>query len=269
MIVDSFILCNELDLLEARLEYLYNSVDKFVVVEADTKFNGSKRELTHFNSLNRFNKYLDKIIYSPVSVDTGDLCFDVSIDSYNPDIPHWKIEAQVRNSITLTLPVFHNSTCVMLSDIDEIPRIEAFRVAARNLSRKVPYLVLKQQMFYYNFERVQVDPWFGTIVTTARSFREVGAQPLREQRNSIPHVTEGGWHLSCWMTPEEISEKIKSFSHQEFNKEEYTDTNNIIKNLKETGDYLGRGYNKFNTFDINNLPEDFRTIITKYTGKGA
>jgi len=38
-IVDGFTFFNELYLLEIRLKYLYDVVDYFVIVEADTSFN--------------------------------------------------------------------------------------------------------------------------------------------------------------------------------------------------------------------------------------
>ena len=43
MIVDCFTFFNELDLLEIRLKYLYDSVDYFIIVEADKTHNGEDK----------------------------------------------------------------------------------------------------------------------------------------------------------------------------------------------------------------------------------
>jgi beta-1,4-mannosyl-glycoprotein beta-1,4-N-acetylglucosaminyltransferase len=40
MLIDCFTFFNELDMLECRLEYLYDKVDQFVLVEADITHSG-------------------------------------------------------------------------------------------------------------------------------------------------------------------------------------------------------------------------------------
>ena len=45
MIIDCFIFYNEIDLLKFRLEYLYNIVDYFVLVESTTTFAGNKKKI--------------------------------------------------------------------------------------------------------------------------------------------------------------------------------------------------------------------------------
>ena len=62
MIVDCFSFFNELDMLECRLEYLYNHVDKFVICEANYTHSGIKKDFNYLNNKSRFAKYEDKII---------------------------------------------------------------------------------------------------------------------------------------------------------------------------------------------------------------
>lgn len=265
MIVDAFIFCKEIELLKARLEYLYDTIDNFVIVESDKFFNGNTREPVFpkvFDTLE--DKYKAKIKYKIVSPDTSNMNFNVDISGYNANIDHWKVEAIVRNGINDVITEFPNPTFVLISDIDEIPNKTVIKPITNHISRRVPKIVFQQLMFYYNFDKVQKDHWFGTIITTARHLREIGgAQALREQRNNIERINAGGWHLSCWMTPEEIAEKIKTFSHQEYNKEQYTNIDNIIKNIRDTGDYLGRSYNEFYPFGEDKLPESFRNIFSR------
>ena len=65
MIVDSFIFFNEFDILEGRLEYLYDHVDYFVIVESNLTFSGNTKPLYFMNNMSRYKKYLDKVLYFP------------------------------------------------------------------------------------------------------------------------------------------------------------------------------------------------------------
>jgi len=57
------------------------------------------------------------------------------------------------------------------------------------------------------------------------------------------------------MKPEEISEKIKSFAHSEYNKPEFTDVNNIKKKINLKQDLYGRDFIFEKMTNINDLPE--------------
>jgi hypothetical protein len=52
-IIDCFIFYNELELLNYRLNILYNIVDYFIIVESKYTFTGKEKELI-FNENNRF-----------------------------------------------------------------------------------------------------------------------------------------------------------------------------------------------------------------------
>ena len=62
-IIDSFLFFQELDLLEVRLEYLYEKVDKFIILESCQTFTGGEKSFYFEDNKKRFEKYLDKIIY--------------------------------------------------------------------------------------------------------------------------------------------------------------------------------------------------------------
>ena len=66
MIIDSFLFFQELDLLEIRLEYLYPLVDHFIIIEARQSFKGNAKDYIFEKNINRYEKYLDKIIYHKV-----------------------------------------------------------------------------------------------------------------------------------------------------------------------------------------------------------
>ena len=61
-----------------------------------------------------------------------------------------------------------------------------------------------------------------------------------------------GKHFSYLMTPEQISQKIKSFSHCWFNTPKFTDTNTIQSHIQEGRDLFGRDYLNLTPVEIDN-----------------
>jgi beta-1,4-mannosyl-glycoprotein beta-1,4-N-acetylglucosaminyltransferase len=66
-IYDSFTFFNELDLLELRLEELYDHVDHFVLVEANRTFQNNPKPFYFGENQYRFAKYMDKVIHIQVN----------------------------------------------------------------------------------------------------------------------------------------------------------------------------------------------------------
>jgi beta-1,4-mannosyl-glycoprotein beta-1,4-N-acetylglucosaminyltransferase len=265
MVIDCFTFNGEYDLLEARIEYLQDVVDYFVIVEADITFSGKPRQFLYPNDISRFRQYADKIIYSPCSIDTTGLNFDAPVVKFDPSSAPWQVEKAQRNHMLNPLSVFAPTDIVIINDVDEFPSKDAIRVAINHMSGAIPKLVCDQKMFYYNFNKVQDDPWFGSVITTVKHVRELTPEGIRDTRNKLTSISNGGWHLSNWMTAEQIQEKIKAFSHQEYNNERFNTIEAITKNMKEGRDFLGREFNTFSDFDVDTLPTDFKTVITKYT----
>ena len=62
-IIDTFMFNDELDLLESRLEYLYDHVDHFVLVESNVTHRGAPKTIFYSLYKDRFEKYQDKITH--------------------------------------------------------------------------------------------------------------------------------------------------------------------------------------------------------------
>ena len=63
-LVDCFTFYNELDLLEMRLEEMYDIVDNFVIVEATKTFVGKEKKLFFLKTINNVMKNIFKIFKS-------------------------------------------------------------------------------------------------------------------------------------------------------------------------------------------------------------
>ena len=66
---DCFPFFNELELLEIRLQLLYEIVDHFIIVEMSRTQRGDKKEFILEKNLRRFESYLDKIKYIKINDD--------------------------------------------------------------------------------------------------------------------------------------------------------------------------------------------------------
>ena len=121
-------------------------------------------------------------------------------------------------------------------------------------------------MIYYklNLLNLTENEWYGSKMCKLRHLKS--PQWLRNQKvKKYPFyridkinwniVNDGGWHFSNIMKPEEISEKIKSFAHSEYNKPEFTDVNNIKKKINLKQDLYGRDFIFEKMTNINDLPE--------------
>ena len=54
-------------------------------------------------------------------------------------------------------------------------------------------------------------------------------------------IENGGWHFAYLQRPEDISKKIKSFAHGEFNKANFTNQENIREKINMGKDIFDRG----------------------------
>lgn len=220
MIIDSVLYNGEADMLEFRMKYLWDSVDCFVVVQADHTFSGKKKNLANFE---KFEWAQEKTIFSSLS------CEPYS----NP----WLNETNLRNSIMQPCQGFSNSDIIMLSDCDEVPTHEAIDTALKH-SNLWP-MTFDQTIVFYNLSNVNKSPWGGTIISTLGYARNIGMQPLRKSREQNKVIRNGGFHFSYFGGAEAVREKIESFSHQELNKPEFTDMENIKHSLDNAKSLFG------------------------------
>ena len=235
MILDCSIFSTELDLLEGRLTYLDEIVDYFIIVESDMTFSGQKRELVFPKNLARYKRFLNKIIYMPWTTQLTLKNIDYKPTQMDLSTDHWALEKELRDSIMRGICLFRNQEFVLISDLDEIPSKDAVRYGIRLLrdNNAIPFLTFQQRFYYYNFKQRHAEDWHGTMLGSVADIKRTNPTYIRTLRESVPFIYNGGAHLSYWMTPEQISDKVKSFAHQELNKEPYTNVEYIRKCIAE------------------------------------
>lgn len=258
---------NEYDVLEGRLQYLYDHVDYFVIVESNITHAGNPKPLNFLQNMSRYKQYLDKIIYSPFHINPADFDFDKQITSLDLGHAAWQVEHLQRDHITQTLKFFNDYDVVMVGDCDEIPDqriIPELGSVVHNSQHNL--CVLGQNMFYYNFKKLRATDWYGTTVTFNGLARQTGTQWLRDYRAGFNFIPNAGWHISYWGDEHYIQTKIKNFSHQEYNYSEFTDLSNIKTAIDSGTDLYNRPTFAID-FDETALPIDFYSIFDKISYK--
>ena len=239
-IFDCFQYFNEDHIADLRFNTLDEFVDTFVIVESTVNHQGKPKKL-HFD-IGKYKKFKNKINYIVVD-DTPE-----SIKK-----PHEGgeslVEQHQRNSIMKGLKNCSDDDLIILSDVDEIPDLNKLNEFNRN-----KYAVFSQKMFMYklNLLNLNENNWHGSKICLKKNFKS--PQWLRNLKfkkypfwridkvKNLQIIKNGGWHFAYLQSPENISKKIKSFAHGEFNTANTSDEENIKLKIEKEEDIFDRGY---------------------------
>ena len=228
-IFDCFMYFDEDIVLDVRLNYLDDYVDKFVIVEAKYNHKGEKR-IPKFD-IENFHKFKDKIIYLLVDQEAPLLekinSFDSNEKKSGKHIMNaLKRENFQRNSIADGLSDATDKDWIIISDLDEIPNLKDNNL--KNI--EAPIVFFKQLMMYYKFNLILENyPWIGSKACKKKDLRS--PQWLRNIKDrayswwrldtffsdtkyiKVKIVENGGWHFSYLKNPDDIEKKLKSYLH--------------------------------------------------------
>ena len=240
-IYDCFQYYNEEHIVELRFNILDKFVNKFVVVESTVNHQGESRKL-HFD-VNKYKKFKNKINYIIVD-DTPE---NIKKPHQGGESP---VEQHQRNSIVKGIKDAEENDLIILSDVDEIPDLNKLNEFDKN-----NYAVFSQKMFMYklNLLNLKENNWHGSKMCLKKKFKS--PQWLRNLKfkkypfwridkiRNMQIINNGGWHFAYLQSPENISKKIKSFAHGEFNKDEFVDIEKIGERINNNKDIFNRGFN--------------------------
>jgi len=228
-VFDCFMYFDEDVVLDLRFNYLNQFVDQFVIVESRFTHSGRKKDLK-FN-IENFKEFRDKIKYlvvedEPKGIETvfeNDTKYHVSRKYI---LNAAKRENHQRNFIENGLDDASPEDLVLISDLDEIPKLE--NINFKNIKSKI--IFFQQKMFYYKFNLCSKNiNWVGTKACKLKDL--VSPQWLRNIKdkkypfwrldiffsknkyNDITFVEDGGWHFSYLKDPKDIENKLKSYLH--------------------------------------------------------
>ena len=245
---------NEELMLDIRLNYMVEKVEKFIIVESKFDHQGNKKKIEF--DIKKFSKYKNKINH-------------LIIDEFPKNFNNWERENFQRNYIEKGLKLASEDDYIMISDVDEIPNLSKIKEIQKN-----KFTVFEQQNFFYKFnlKNMTIPNWYGTKVCKKKFLKN--PQWLRNQKVKKFSIIKfykikwniiknGGWHFSFLMSPSEIQNKIRSFAHSEYNSEIYTNIDEIKSRVDNNKDLFDRKQN-YQKIDID---ETFPSYIIKNTDK--
>ena len=253
-------------LFKLRFETLKNYVDFFVVCEANKDHVG--REKRYNFDQDFYKKNINKIIYIQVN-DLPQIVLKGKKD-------YKLVKIQMEN-LFRGIKDANDEDLILFSDEDEILNPKIFKSFEHD---KYRFGIFLQNMYYYKLNIQNLNEglgnWPGTRVCKRKYLKSFFKMRLLKVKNvnypfwrfdkerSIQILNNGGWHFSYLMTPDEISNKIRSMAHTEFNKEEFNNVDNIILKIKNLKDPFDRNFClKIVELD-NSFPEHIKQNINLY-----
>jgi beta-1,4-mannosyl-glycoprotein beta-1,4-N-acetylglucosaminyltransferase len=276
-IYDTFRFFNELDMLELRLNILYDVVDYFIISEFNITFTGNKKDYIFEKNKDRFSKFLDKIIYIKQDLDFDNfnnvplienpqsfkdhetnklLGFFNNATHFSKFEPHWCRDYLHREMIRLGYETCNDEDIILTSDIDEIPNPKILQNLDKFYEDSKIY-ILSQNMYYYYFNVLKERNWKGSTLISWKRLKDVSLNDIRcGYFDSI--INNGGWHFSYMGGVDAIKDKIVNFGHQEINRDDIKDNlDNIIGNLKDIYSVYGRKDTKLEKVEIDDTYPEY------------
>lgn len=226
-IYDCFTFFNEWEVLEIRLNELYDYVDKFVIVEAAQSFRGLPKPYNFKAQKYRYEKFADKIIYIELEKLLGE--------------SDWGRENFQKNYTLEALKGLDPNDIILFSDVDEIPPGELLPQLIEEI-KKHPVIGFQQKMYRHYLNRQTPEQnWIGTIAVrynyiycykrtpsvTLNGLREhicfngqrkvhnykPGQKPISQGDWIEVPIIEGGWHFTSMGGFERFRQKVENWTH--------------------------------------------------------
>ncbi|KAL8409118.1 hypothetical protein RB594_007532 [Gaeumannomyces avenae] len=255
-VYDLFMINNEMEWLEVRLNTTYELVDHFVVVEAPLTFTGLPKPLVIKENWDRLRPYHAKLFYHELQYPPD----------YNPPRPWDREDLQRDASLEQALPRLaaevpgaapRAGDALVVADVDEIIRPETLRLLrACEFPRR---LTLRSRFYYYGFEFLHRGPEWphpqATYYEGARSSSAGGGGTTIKPTNlrnsdggfaplswlDMSDLWNAGWHCStCYRTVADVLRKMASFSHVPLNQAVFRDPNRIADRVRRGKDIWDR-----------------------------
>lgn len=253
-IYDCFTFFNEVDLLEIRLEELWDTVDTFVIAEANQSHSGKSKEFLLLDNWSRFSAYADKIQHVAVT--------DM------PATDSWAREKHQRRSLVRGLGDAQPEDLIITSDCDEIPRAEALQMIVADTNNYSRYQ-LAYPMFQYKINYMKVHDIVNqsNIMVTRK---RVYTNPQQEREYTFPWIPtpadtvtidHAGWHFSYFGDDKNAITKIENFAHTETNIPKITDNHSIDYMIHNRCGHHGPDHHE--RFEIVQIDNYFPDTITK------
>ena len=252
---DCFNFFNELDILEMRLNILYDYVDYFVIVESSVTHTGLEKEYFFENNKERFSKFMDKIIHFKVtdtpnnfinlaetSDDTVKLIYEFiatqKIRFKRDSQPDYGRDFYQKECVRRPLIGCDDDDIILISDADEIPNPETI-LKLGELDLNNNSYSLNQITYYYYLNMFKESTWYGTKVSKYKNIKNLSLNEVRGDESLTIKIPNGGWHFSFMGGEKMVKTKMLSYSARDMANDHILST--ISQNMENNVDPFLRG----------------------------
>ncbi len=254
-VYDCFPFFNELDVLEIRLQELWDVVDVFVLAESNMSHSGKPKEYIFKNNEDRFAKYMSKIRR-------------IVVDDMPDTKDSWVREKYQRWSCTKGLTDVSSDDIIITSDLDEIPRADAISMIKEDENDWDRY-ILTIPMFQYkiNYMKIyEISKQPNIMVTRARCYTNAQQEreytfPWIQKPNNLVFIEHAGWHFTYFGDNNHAITKIQNFAHTETDTPEMVSNHNIDYFISNKCGHHGPGHSE--KFEYVIVDEYFPDCITQ------
>jgi beta-1,4-mannosyl-glycoprotein beta-1,4-N-acetylglucosaminyltransferase len=226
MIYEIFMMNDELDLLEIKLEELYDFVDKFILIESTHTHSNLPKPLWYTENQKRFTPFKDKVINFVCNFNQTDL-YNNHYEKYKKlkDINDiWFREHFQRDFAIISGQInFNDDDIIIVSDLDEIVDKHRLRQHIDEIGiEDIIRLSMKHHVYSFNLRIPAPTIWRHTYAAKYKYLKRFDGM-ISYIRDSYKFYTpeyheimvnDMGWHFSYLMTPQNIvHNKFKSFAH--------------------------------------------------------
>lgn len=289
-IFDCFLFFQELDLAEIRMEYLYDHVDHFIILEAAQTFSGKPKPFNFEANSARFQRFADKIIYLKVEDQHNTFASIISHLAaksdptsamirrlmenhrhYDRSVLAWVLDTYHRENLHYGIHAYAKpGDIVVLSDLDEIPTLASLKTYKDSFATELK--VFEQREFRYQLNLLIEERWSGTIAGPYEAYLDLSLNSIKNDskqgRDIVDKkaITDGGYHFTSLGDVEMIRRKIESWAHQEYNTG--LTMTQLERNIKTGQDIFNRETGTLvEQIDITTthiFDDTFRDILLKY-----
>lgn len=210
-IIDCFPFFNELDLLEIRLEELYDVVDMFVLIEAERTHSNLPKPLYYIKNQPRFSRFANKIQHCQIS---NEVFMDNAVANERLTFNAIKFGADALGLAKHDL--------VMVGCADEIVSAATVQCMKESFAHRVN-VKLDNFCYYLNTQFTSSGPdiirWPGNTIVEYKDIcnidphRLIGERAITVGPNEVCGSGPYGWHFTFMGTEHDIYKKTRSYLH--------------------------------------------------------